>query len=378
MINKLAAVIAIIGLLVIPQVTKANDRPEHAITITKISEQVYVLKPVRGMGSNVGVVVADDGLLLIDAMNIQPGVDKFLAKTLKKISDKPVKFIINTHSHRDHTGANKYFSEKGATIISQENVKFAKFDGPNPLLYPNQWLVNKKLTMTFGGEPIVAHAAVSHTYNDLIVYLPKSNLVFMGDNMGTSWGPNNSEQSPVVLNKVLSNINQDTKVVPGHGYITTKQHLKHYTVNTVKWFSVINQFNKKQLTPTQIIKEPEFIQLVDFFTGNVDKAFGEDLKHTKRRIKRTIDQFPHKTYDTKNYKNYLGKHSLTNEQSIEIIARDNFLYARIDNDFVAELSPTSATRFDFVGWDNGEHISFALNNDNTVNRVKLHKPEPKE
>lgn len=378
MINKLAAIIAIIGLLVIPQVTKANDRPEHAITITKINEQVYVLKPVRGMGSNVGVVIADDGLLLIDAMNIQPGVDKFLAKTLKKISDKPVKFIINTHSHRDHTGANKYFSAKGATIISQENVKFAKFDGPNPLLYPNQWLVNKKLTMTFGGEPIEAHAAVSHTYNDLIVYLPKSNLVFMGDNMGTSWGPNNSEQSPVVLNKVLSNINQDTKVVPGHGFITTKQHLKQYTVNTVKWFSVINQFNKKQLTPTQIIKEPEFIQLVDFFTGNVDKAFGEDLKHTKRRVKRTIDQFPHKTYDTKDYKNYLGKHSLTNEQSIEIIARDNFLYARIDNDFIAELSPTSATRFDFVGWDNGEHISFALNNDKTVNRVKLHKPEPKE
>ena len=378
MINKFATFIAIAGLLVITPITNANDRPEHAINIEKINEQVYVLKPVRGMGSNVGVVVADDGLLLIDAMTIQPGVDKFLAKTLKKISDKPVKFIINTHSHRDHTGANKYFAAKGATIISQENVKFAKFDGPNPLLYPNQRLVNKKLSMTFGGEPIIAHAAVSHTYNDLIVYLPKSNLVFMGDNMGTSWGPNNSEQSPIVLNKILNNINQDTKVVPGHGYITTKQHLKQYTTNTVKWFSVINQFNKKQLTPTQITKEPEFIQLVSFFTGDIDKAFGDDLKYTKRRVKRTIDQFPHKTYDTNDYKNYLGKHSLTNEQSIEIIARDNFLYARIDNDFIAELSPTSATRFDFVGWDNGEHISFALNNDKTVNRVKLHKPEPKE
>lgn len=85
------------------------------IPYTKVDDNFYVLLSEVD-GSNVGVNIAGDGLVIVDTM--LPKASNKLADTIKDISDKPVKFVINTHDHMDHTGSNKYFLELGATVLT--------------------------------------------------------------------------------------------------------------------------------------------------------------------------------------------------------------------------------------------------------------------
>jgi len=356
----------------------ANAAEKSPITIKKINDQVYVLHPEPGLGSNVGVVISDSGVLLIDAMNVQPGSSEKLDTALKTITNKPVKFIINTHSHRDHTGANAFYETRGATIISQENILYAKPNEKHKLTYDNHWYVNDKLQMAFGGQMVIATTAISHTYNDLIVYLPDTNIVFMGDNFGTTWGPNSSEQADGVIQRVIDNTDQNTIVVPGHGRLTNKKHLISYKSNSALWLNTLYSLADSGITGTQLLENKQIKQLVTFFSDGATSGGYIEPKNLIRRFKRTVENRPVAPFDIKNMDTYVGQHPLSNGDELEIYYQDNFAYARIKGQFITELHPVSATRFDFLGWDNGEHLKFTLNNDNSVSQVTLIKPKKNE
>src|SRR5689334_13510855 len=88
------------------------------IKTTKITESIYML---QGAGGNIGVLVGNDGIILIDDQ-FAPLTEK-IKKALAAISDGPVRFVINTHYHADHTGGNPNFGSEGGIIISQENTR---------------------------------------------------------------------------------------------------------------------------------------------------------------------------------------------------------------------------------------------------------------
>jgi len=339
------------------------------ITVKKINDNVYVLLPEKGLGSNVGVVVSDSGVLLIDAMNVRPGSSEKLDTALKTITNKPVQFIINTHSHRDHTGANEFYEKRGATIISHENTLYVKPNEKYKLTYNNQWHVNDKLNMTFGRQSIIATTAISHTYNDLIVYLPQTNIVFMGDNFGTTWGPNSSDQADGVLERVIDKIDSNTIVVPGHGHLTNKQHLISYQTNSILWLDTLYSLADSGITSEKMLENTQLKQLVHFFSGGATSGGYVEPKNLIRRFKRTLENRPTAQFEIKNIKNYVGVHQLSNGDQLEVYSQDNFTYARIKGKFVTELHPVSTTRFDFLGWENGEHLKFTLNNDNSVSQI---------
>lgn len=351
--------------------------PHSPITISKINDNLYVFTPEKGRGSNVGVVLSKDGVLLIDAMNRKEDNPKLLSAALKSITDLPVKFIINTHNHGDHTGTNQYFVKRGATVISQRNVLREKENSEHPLTYNNQWFVNRQLIMNFGGQRIEASGAIAHTYNDLIVYLPQSNVVFMGDVFGTNWGPNSSQQADGVLAQVLANIDNNTKVVPGHGFVTDKAHLAQYRTNSSLWLNTIYQSAANGETAESILATPTISELVSFFSGGNKEGGYSDPNNLKRRIQRTMNAKPTKDFVIKDITLYLGQHQLSDNQTITVFEQAGFYYAAIEGQFVARLRPASPQRFNFSGWPNGQHLIFKLQ-DNKVTDVELVVPPVQE
>src|SRR5204863_2348614 len=111
----------VVGLLVIVgggRTLAQDDFSNVQIKVTKVAGNIYLLE---GSGGNIAASVGEDGIVIVDD-EFAPLAEKIQA-ALKGITDKPVRFIINTHYHGDHTGGNEAFANAGSTVIAQDNVR---------------------------------------------------------------------------------------------------------------------------------------------------------------------------------------------------------------------------------------------------------------
>jgi len=209
------------------------------IKVHPVAGSIYMLE---GEGGNIGVSVGDDGIVIVDD-EFAPLAPKIRA-ALKGISDKPVRFVINTHWHGDHVGGNAQFSTE-STIIAQENVRERMKNGSNvkghekapaekaalPII-----TFNDRATVHLNGEDIRAiHFPAGHTDGDSIIFFTKSNVVHMGDDFVRYGFPfvdlesgGSVEGMIAAVDKVISTFPGDTKVIPGHGDLSTVADMKPY------------------------------------------------------------------------------------------------------------------------------------------------------
>lgn len=233
-----------LALLLSTAATLAQANKNELIPYEKVDDNFYVLLS-DGLGSNVGVNIVEDGVIVVDTMLAK--ANKKLMSTIKSISDKPVKFVINTHDHIDHTGNNKQFVELGATTLAYSDVSS-----------------NKQLNLA------TAHVA-SHSTSDLLVYFPKSNVLFMGDAFTNNWYPTfwtgGLEGQVKIIDKALELANKDTVVVPGHGFLTDINGLKHYKESSIRWVNRIMELHKKGLDTKQIAQDTKLNQMLEKFAN---------------------------------------------------------------------------------------------------------------
>ncbi len=171
-----------------------QDFSKVEIKVTKVAGTVYML---QGAGGNIGASVGDDGIVVVDDQ-YAPLAERIQA-ALKGITDKPVRFIINTHYHHDHTGGNEFF-QKQAPIIAHDNVRKRLEEGsmagnggslqvehkPQPKGALPIITFDHDVTVHLNGEDIRAlHFPAGHTDGDSVIYFPKSNVVHMGDDFVT-------------------------------------------------------------------------------------------------------------------------------------------------------------------------------------------------
>ena len=221
-----------------------KDFSKVNIEIIKVSGTVYMLK---GAGGNIGASVGDDGIVIVDDQ-YAPLADKIQA-ALKGITDKPVRFVINTHYHEDHTGSNEYF-QKTAPIIAHDNVRkrleeggvagngaSVKFDAkPQPKGALPIITFDHDVTVHLNGEDIRAlHFPAGHTDGDSIIYFPKSNVVHMGDDFVTYGFPFIDVSSGGSIDgmidgveKAIAQLPADVKVIPGHGPVSSLDDVRTY------------------------------------------------------------------------------------------------------------------------------------------------------
>jgi glyoxylase-like metal-dependent hydrolase (beta-lactamase superfamily II) len=216
------------------------DWDKVQVKVQKISANVYLL---QGLGGNIGAIVSDDGVALIDCEELQMGPK--IEAALKAISDKPVKYVLNTHWHGDHTGGNAYFG-KTATIIAQDNMrkKMAAEHDPRitdlPVSLPAITFSDQLTLHMKSGEIHAVHFEHGHTDGDAVVFFPMDNVVLTGDNF-TNFNPphfpaidtdNDGSGGPqgaiAVSEYVLAKTPDDVKIVPGHGGLATKAELTKY------------------------------------------------------------------------------------------------------------------------------------------------------
>ena len=221
-----------------------KDFSKVNIEVIKVSGTVYMLK---GAGGNIGASVGDDGIVIVDDQ-YAPLADKIQA-ALKGITDKPVRFVINTHYHEDHTGSNEYF-QKTAPIIAHDNVRkrleegdvagngaSVKFDAkPQPKGALPIITFDHDVTVHLNGEDIRAlHFPAGHTDGDSIIYFPKSNVVHMGDDFVTYGFPFIDVSSGGSIDgmidgveKAIAQLPADVKVIPGHGPVSSLDDVRTY------------------------------------------------------------------------------------------------------------------------------------------------------
>ena len=202
---------------------------------------------MKGAGGNIGFSAGRDGIVLVDDQ-FAPLADKIKA-ALKSITDKPVRFVINTHYHFDHTDGNASF-QKDAPVIAHDNVRKRLESGGSPgnLSSVKQELkpaarealpiltFSQDVTIHLNGEDIhVLHYPRGHTDGDSMIYFPQSNVVHMGDDFVTYGFPfidlaggGSVEGMIFAAEYVIAKLPADVKVIPGHGAVSNLDDVRRF------------------------------------------------------------------------------------------------------------------------------------------------------
>jgi len=221
------------------------------IETIKVGEGIYML---MGKGGNIGVSVGEDGVIMIDDQ-FAP-LSKKIKQAIAKISDKPIHFIINTHWHFDHTGGSENFGKEGVVIIAHDNVRermtkdnfieaFNKKVPASPKVALPVITFNDAVTFHLNEQEIHAvHQSNAHTDGDSIVFFKAANVIHMGDIFFNGIYPfidasSNGSVKGIIrtVDQVLAMVDDQTKIIPGHGPLGDKKALQKYrdmlvTVNT--------------------------------------------------------------------------------------------------------------------------------------------------
>lgn len=212
------------------------------IKTTKVSASVYMLE---GYGGNIGVLTGPDGIILVDDQFVQLS-DK-IKKALTALNNKPVKFIINTHYHFDHSDGNKIFGGEGSVIVAHENVRkrlsadqMIKTFNREQKAYPPDALpvitFDESVTFNMNGETVqVFHVRNAHTDGDAVIYFKESNVMHTGDvfvRYGLPFidisGGGNVDGMLAAIDLLLSQINDNTIIIPGHGPLSNRKDMQNY------------------------------------------------------------------------------------------------------------------------------------------------------
>ena len=238
-----AALAALAALLVLsPLALAQQDFSKVEVKAEKLGEGVYML---TGAGGNLGVSAGEDGVVLIDDQ-YAPLTERILA-AIRTISEKPVRFLINTHLHGDHTGGNENLGKGGVLIVAHENVRkrmsveqFSELFKRTTPAYPKVALpvvtFTEAVTFHLNGDEILAfHVPPAHTDGDTVIRFKKANVIHTGDLFFNGTYPvidlesGGSVEGVVgAADRLLALCDAKTKLIPGHGPAATPADLKAY------------------------------------------------------------------------------------------------------------------------------------------------------
>lgn len=222
----------------------ASQEPSarHQISSISVAPGVYMLS---GQGGNMALSVGVDGAVLID--DELALLTEELRTAIAGITTEPVRFVINTHWHFDHTGSNESLARSGAVLVAHDNVRerlrkgqavpaFNRVFPPAPTAALPVITFADRVSFHWNGDTLeVAHAPAAHTDGDAVVYFRHANVVHLGDLYwngiyplvdGSSGGSTTGMIEAVAA--VLARIDANTRVIPGHGPIGDTAGLQAY------------------------------------------------------------------------------------------------------------------------------------------------------
>lgn len=255
---------------------------EVTITVDTLSTQIYML---TGQGGNIGIYVGKDKVFMIDDQ-FAPLSDK-IKTSIESLTDKPIGFLFNTHMHGDHSGGNANFNTKNTTIVAHDNVrnriktnqlKRIADQKTTPEIAEQmlpELTFSDDITFFDGDETIMAiHVHNAHTDGDAIIYFLSNNVLHMGDTYFSKRYPfidlnsgGSIDGFIAAQKKAILLINDDTKVMPGHGRPSNKAEM----VAALKVLEAIRQRVKEQITAGKTLEE---VVADTSLTADYDATYG--------------------------------------------------------------------------------------------------------
>jgi cyclase len=220
----------------------APDFDKVMIKTIDLGNKTYMLE---GEGGNITVAVANDGVIMVDSQ-FAPLHDKIKA-AIAAITSQPIRYLLITHFHRDHTGGNEAFGKDGATIVAHENVKAVLASGSrngltgnivppaSPIALPKETFKDTMTVRLQGRAAELRHPGDVHTNGDATIYFADANVLATGDivvfgrypNIDFAYGGSIDGMIRGV-DEVIAFAKDDTKIVPGHGPLGTKAMIRDY------------------------------------------------------------------------------------------------------------------------------------------------------
>ena len=280
-----AAVPAVAPLTVAAQ----QDFSQVEIRTEMVADGLYVL---FGAGGNIGLSVGEDGAFLVDDQ-YAPLTEKILA-AVAAVTDQPVRWVLNTHWHGDHTGGNENLGREGAMIVAHENVyrrlnpaEFADLVGRSQQSAPEGLPVvtfNDRVSFHWNGEDIrVNHMPNAHTDGDALVFFTNADAVHMGDTFFNGRYPFIDVDSGggvhgviAIADYVLANTSASTRLIPGHGEIADHTSLRAYRdmVTTVR--DRVSEMMGEGMTEDEVVAAGP--------TADLDADWGENSERFVRGV----------------------------------------------------------------------------------------------
>jgi cyclase len=274
-----ATMMALSGPVVAQQPPAASPPPvdfsKVEIKTTGLGNDVYMLE---GQGGNITVAVAKDGIIMVDGQ-YAPLHDKIKA-AIAAISNLPIKYLINTHYHGDHTGGNELFAKDGVTIVSQDNVKSRLAAGttngltgaktpPAPQgALPSDTYTNFSKIRLQGRVADLKHIANAHTDGDTYVWFKTANVLATGDTFANGRYPNidfanggNIRGMIAASDAYLKLTNARTKIVPGHGPLADRAALIEYRAMLVTARDRMEKLVKEGKSEDDVVAAKPFADL---------------------------------------------------------------------------------------------------------------------
>jgi len=230
-----------------PQTATAAQANAPAFTIKQLGKGVYAVISGRA-GGNSGFIIGDEAVLVVDTFISQAPARDLLAE-IRKTTNLPVKYVVNTHYHLDHVAGNAIFTEVGATVIAHrnerawvrtENLKFYQQNGATPTaeqralvaaLVEPQITYDHMLQVNLGSREVRLVYLPGHTGGDSVAYVPDANIVFTGDLGWNQRIPNLIDANTAAWIETLDKMtaaHPNATFVPGHGDVATAQDLKAF------------------------------------------------------------------------------------------------------------------------------------------------------
>jgi cyclase len=236
----LTAVLLSVGGAATPAIGQNFDTVQ--VRRTPVSGSVHMLE---GSGGNIGLMVGSDAVFVVDDQ-FAPLTPKILA-AIKEVTPQPVRFVVNTHWHFDHTGGNENMGQAGALIFAQENVRkrmstdqFIEALNSKQPASPRGALpvvtFTESISFHLNGDSIVVfHVPPAHTDGDAMVMFTKANVLHTGDVFVSDRYPFVDRSSGGTIDgiikgaeRIMAAANAQTKIIPGHGPLSDRARVKTY------------------------------------------------------------------------------------------------------------------------------------------------------
>ena len=264
-------------LLVFATLSFAQRRDSNPVRFEKISDNLYEI--LDGSGARGGAYIGDSEVLLIDSKMSKESVEQTLNE-LKKITDYPVKYLVNTHSDGDHVNGNQYFSED-IVFVSHNNCRNDFFapgrDGsastwskPELIKYVPSFTFNDRLNIYLGSKKVeLWYFGKGHTIGDAVVYFPEEKVAFIGDQIFLGrvqlihkHKKGNSFEHVKTLTKMTEEL-PAVSFYSGHSEPTDRlgifNHIKEMKARQKKIRSLINEGKKLELIQSEFTNEEKTI-----------------------------------------------------------------------------------------------------------------------